>query len=182
MAFFDPFERFLDPFYDPTFDLSLPYVFVNDLTTPSDRLDKSWNRDRWGNRDRWDRTGWGDREARRRVPIQDRIPRHVDSRVMTEREGDVVWRPATDVFETSDYFIVHIDLPGVPKEDISIDLRDRELIVQGDSKGFNYECATSRVRERNIGRFRKHVYLPRDISIAKEDIDANYQDGLLELK
>ncbi|CAG8646381.1 3138_t:CDS:2 [Racocetra fulgida] len=159
---YDPFERFLDPFYDPTFDLGLPYLFVSDLTTPSgtnDRFDRWGPRDRGGNRDRMDRLGWGDRDARRRVPIQDRIPRHVESRVMTEREGD-----------------------GVPKEDISIDLRDRELIIQGESKGFTYECATSRVRERNIGRFRKHVFLPRDISVAKEDIDANYQDGLLEIK
>ncbi|CAG8782674.1 12539_t:CDS:2, partial [Gigaspora rosea] len=130
----------------------------------------------------WDRSGLGDREVRRRVPIQDRIPRHVESRVMTEREGDVVWRPATDVFETSEFFFIHIDLPGVPKDDISIDLRDRELIVQGDSKGFTYECATSRVRERNIGRFRKHVYLPRDISITKDDVEASYRDGLLEIK
>ncbi|CAG8845921.1 27158_t:CDS:2, partial [Racocetra persica] len=90
--------------------------------------------------------------------------------------------PATDVFETMEFFIAHVDLPGVPKEDISIDLRDRELIIQGESKGFTYECATSRVRERNIGRFRKHVFLPRGISVAKEDIDANYQDGLLEIK
>ncbi|KAF0420352.1 HSP20-like chaperone [Gigaspora margarita] len=158
---YDPFDRFLDPFYDPTLDLSLPFVFVNDLTTPTDRFDQWGNRDRLGNH---------------------RIPRHAESRVMTEREGDVVWRPATDVFETSEFFFIHIDLPGVPKDDISIDLRDRELIVQGDSKGFTYECATSRVRERNIGRFRKHVYLPRDISITKDDVEASYRDGLLEIK
>ncbi|CAG8707346.1 18774_t:CDS:1, partial [Racocetra persica] len=88
---YDPFERFLDPFYDPTFDLGLPYLFVSDLTRTTDRFDRWGPRDRVGNRDRWDRLGWEDREARRRVPIQDRIPRHVESRVMTEREGDVVW-------------------------------------------------------------------------------------------
>ncbi|KAF0485595.1 HSP20-like chaperone [Gigaspora margarita] len=63
-------------------------------------------------------------------------------------------KPETDVFETNDCFIVHCDLAGVPKEDISIDHRDRELVIQGESKhAATYETATSRVRERNLGRF-----------------------------
>ncbi|CAG8847241.1 17099_t:CDS:2, partial [Racocetra persica] len=91
--------------------------------------------------------------------------------------------PATDVFETNDYFIIHCDLPGVPREDISIDLRDHELIIQGESKrAATYESATSRVRERNLGRFRKHVYLPRDLTIEQNDIEAKYENGLLETK
>ncbi|CAG8782135.1 24002_t:CDS:2 [Dentiscutata erythropus] len=146
-----------DPFYDQTSDLNYPYTTTwNDWNNwPINTTDR-WN-DRWGNRD----LGMTDRGARRRAPIQDRIPRHVESRVMTEKEGDV----------------------GVPKEDISIDLRDRELIVQGESKRATaYETATSRVRERSLGRFRKHIYLPRDLSSEKMDIEAKYENGLLEIK
>ncbi|CAG8554933.1 1203_t:CDS:2 [Dentiscutata heterogama] len=179
MSFFRDHDPLYDPFYDQTLELNYPYTTTwNDWNNwPINTTDR-WN-DRWGNRD----LGTTDRGARLRVPIQDRIPRHVESRVMTEKEGDVVWRPATDVFETNDYFIIHCDLPGVPKEDISIDLRDRELIVQGESKRATaYETATFRVRERNLGRFRKHIYLPRDLSGEKKDIDAKYENGLLEIK
>ncbi|CAG8846870.1 26060_t:CDS:1, partial [Racocetra persica] len=80
-----------DPFYDQTFDLNYPYTTTwnewNNLPS-SDRW-TNWPSnvtDRWGNRD----YGTTDRGTRRRVPIQDRIPRHVESRVMTEKEGDVV--------------------------------------------------------------------------------------------
>ncbi|CAG8617478.1 14614_t:CDS:2, partial [Racocetra fulgida] len=142
-----------DSFYDQTFDLNYPYTTTwNEWNNPSDRW-TNWPSnvtDRWGNRD----YGTTDRGTRRRAPIQDRIPRHVESRVMTEKEGDVVWRE------------------GVPREDISIDLRDRELIVQGESKrAATYESATSRVRERSL-----------DLTIEQKDIEAKYENGLLEIK
>ncbi|CAG8676029.1 133_t:CDS:2 [Cetraspora pellucida] len=159
-------DPFYDPFYDQTFDLTYPYTTWSDWNNlPNSDRWTNWPinvTDRWGNRDQY---GTTDRGTRRRAPIQDRIPRHVESRVMTEKEGDVVWRE------------------GVPKEDISIDLRDRELIIQGESKrAVTYETATSRVRERNLGRFRKHVYLPRELSVEKKDIEAKYENGLLEIK
>ncbi|CAG8599890.1 41738_t:CDS:2 [Gigaspora margarita] len=172
----DPiYDQIYDPIYDRSFDLNYPYTTWNDWPTndrwPLNTTDR-WT-DRWGNRD----LGTTDRGTRRRVPIQDRIPRHVESRIMAEKEGDVVWR------QTNDCFIVHCDLPGVPKEEISIDHRDRELVIQGESKrAATYETATSRVRERNLGRFRKHIYLPRELSGEKPDIEAKYENGLLEIK
>ncbi|CAG8793625.1 10368_t:CDS:2, partial [Dentiscutata erythropus] len=85
--------------------------------------------------------------------------------------------PATDVFDTNKAFIIHIDLPGVPKEDISIELRKLELTAHGESKRkLTYEAATSRVRERKIGKFRKVVFLPRDCDLNRENIEANFQN------
>lgn len=41
------------------------------------------------------------------------FPRHVGARVMTTAEGDVIWRPAADIFETEKEIVVHCDLPWV---------------------------------------------------------------------
>ncbi|CAG8649074.1 5129_t:CDS:2, partial [Acaulospora morrowiae] len=126
------------------------------------------------------------RDVGNRIPIQERIPRHVGSRVMTEREGDVVWRPSTDVYETNEAIFIHVDLPGVPKEEISVDLRDREIVISGERRrGPSYEAATSRVRERQIGKFRKENIILSyfiDMSLDRESIEAKYLDGLLEIK
>ena len=76
---------------------------------------------------------------------------------------------------------MHVDLPGVPKEEINIDITDDQLVITGVHKGVSgFESASSRVRERNIGRFRKIVRLPAGMD--QEKIQAKYENGLLEVK
>ncbi|KNC96955.1 uncharacterized protein SPPG_07775 [Spizellomyces punctatus DAOM BR117] len=113
--------------------------------------------------------------------VSHRIPRHVASRVLYTNDGDVIWRPAADVFETDDAIVVHVDLPGVPKDEINIEVSGNQLIIHGEHKGVKgFESATSRVRERNIGRFRKIINLPAGVDTDK--IQAKYENGLLEVK
>jgi HSP20 family molecular chaperone IbpA len=108
------------------------------------------------------------------------FPRHVASRVMVNENGNVIWRPAADIFETDDSIIVHVDLPGVPKEEIHVNVRGSDLIIWGEHKA-SYEAASSRVRERQIGKFRKIVTMPLD-DIDTDNIDAKVENGLLEVK
>ncbi|CAG8491816.1 5683_t:CDS:2 [Ambispora gerdemannii] len=189
------FGGFYDPFfdYDPQFDLDFSWPWTGrGVSAQGDRSvgvqgadsGREERYERGDHRDS-DRDDYGDisRGVTRRIPIQDRVPRHASSRIMTEREGDTVWRPATDVLANDNEFIIHVDLPGVPKTEIQIDLRDRELVIQGESKQQEaYKAASSRVRQRNIGKFRKHVYLPRNMTLDKDHIQAAFNDGLLEIK
>ena len=109
---------------------------------------------------------------------------------MRTNEGDLIWRPATDIYETLDAIVVHCDLPGVPKQEINIEMSNDQLIISGNHKGVSgFESASSRVRgikyiinswlERRIGKFRKIVRLPSGTESDK--IHAKYQDGLLEV-
>ena len=55
------------------------------------------------------------------------------------------------------------------------------MIIQGNHKGVQgFESASSRVRERAIGRFRKIVRLPSGIDAQK--VEAKSENGLLEVK
>ncbi|KAL1918680.1 uncharacterized protein VTP21DRAFT_2702 [Calcarisporiella thermophila] len=122
----------------------------------------------------WSFTGSGNYDER-----GFRIPRHVGSRVMTAREGDVVWRPATDVTETDQDLLIVCDLPGVPKEHVQLNMRDEDLVIEGETPD-RYPGATSCVRERNIGKFRKHVHLPAGVD--RNKIRANCDNGILEIR
>ena len=42
--------------------------------------------------------------------------------------------PACEVHETSDHYLMSFDLPGVAKEDVKIEMRDREIIVSGERR------------------------------------------------
>lgn len=109
------------------------------------------------------------------------IPRHLNSRIYGTGEG-TFWRPATDVYVEGDAVIIHVDLPGVPKEDICIDTNDSDqLTIHGEAKlPYEFKAATSHVRERNIGRFRKIIRLPYGCILS--NVSAVYKDGLLEIK
>ncbi|KAI9007170.1 HSP20-like chaperone [Gaertneriomyces semiglobifer] len=104
--------------------------------------------------------------------IAHRIPRHVPSRLLYTDKGDVIWRPTADVFETDEAFVIHVDLPGVPKHDIKIEMEGYQLTIHGTSPHHGFESATSRVRERHIGRFRKIINLPTTADV-DADVDRN---------
>ncbi|KAJ3371196.1 hypothetical protein GGF31_003619 [Allomyces arbusculus] len=110
-----------------------------------------------------------------------RIPRHLGSRILDTMEG-TLWRPACDVYEVGSDIVIHVDVPGVPKEDIQIDTNDiDEIQIHGEAKRFDeFQAASSRVRERNIGRFRKVIRLPPGCLLT--NITARYKDGLLEVR
>lgn len=43
-------------------------------------------------------------------------------------------RPATDIIELPDGFLLVMDLPGVSREDLSVELRGAELVVRGRAR------------------------------------------------
>ncbi|KAI9183241.1 hypothetical protein H9P43_004158 [Blastocladiella emersonii ATCC 22665] len=110
------------------------------------------------------------------------VPRHLGSRIL-ETVGGELWRPASDVYETEDGALVaHIDLPGVPRHAIIIDTNDMdEITVHGEApQAQEFQAASSRVRERNIGKFRKILRMPPGCDYS--NIKATYKDGLLEIR
>ncbi|MFD1051079.1 Hsp20/alpha crystallin family protein, partial [Kibdelosporangium lantanae] len=46
--------------------------------------------------------------------------------------GDVPWSPPADVTEADDAYTVEIELPGVRREDVDVELNGNELVVTGE--------------------------------------------------
>ena len=46
-------------------------------------------------------------------------------------EGDLCWRPATDVYETEDSFVVQLDLAGMDAAQIEVVCDGQHLVVRG---------------------------------------------------
>jgi HSP20 family protein len=44
------------------------------------------------------------------------------------------WLPAADVSETDDAYVVEIELPGVKRDDVDVELNGNELVVTGELK------------------------------------------------
>ena len=87
------------------------------------------------------------------------------------------WAPAMDVHESSDAYVVTVELPGTKKDDISIEAHDNVLTIKGEKKSEREESNEHRhYRERSYGSFSRSLRLPAD---ATDDVKASFRDGVL---
>lgn len=87
------------------------------------------------------------------------------------------WVPAADVYEEAERYIVTLDLPGVDRSALQIDVENSRLIIRGNRAA---EGETAHRRERPRGKFTRTFSVPR--SIDQEQIEAEYKDGVLYVR
>ena len=89
------------------------------------------------------------------------------------------WSPLADLEESEDAYTVEIDLPGVQREDIDIQLTDRQLTVSGELKE-KERTGVLRRRTRRVGQFHYSVTLPAEADADK--VTAHLDDGVLTVR
>jgi HSP20 family protein len=88
------------------------------------------------------------------------------------------WFPMLDVAETADEFIVHLEAPGVHKENLDINLTGTLLTITGRRELMpEVSGETYLRREREVGRFVRTLRLPAPVM--EKEVKAVYQDGVL---
>lgn len=92
-----------------------------------------------------------------------------------EVSAAVPWSPMADVYETGDAYIVEAEVPGAHKDQMDIQLNERELVVSGDIT--ERQDGRLRRKERRRGRFEYRVYLPGDID--PDGVRAELSEGVL---
>ncbi len=90
------------------------------------------------------------------------------------------WSPKIDVFERENRLVTRVDLPGVKKEDVSVEVTDGQLALSGERKHEKEEKKDNFYRsEREYGSFYRAVPLPEGVTL--EDVKATFSDGVLEV-
>ncbi len=97
------------------------------------------------------------------------------------REGlERKWLPLVDIYEDKDSFVVKAELPGVKKEDVTIEIKDTVLTLSGERKQEGEVKKENYHRiERVYGKFTRSFTLPGSVKI--EGVHAQYKDGVLEI-
>ena len=88
--------------------------------------------------------------------------------------------PTTDIFETDDALKVVMEMPGVDKSDLDVDLENDVLSVSGRIDLAKYEKLQPVYTEYNIGHYRRTFNLSSS-RINQERIAAEMKDGVLTL-
>ena len=89
------------------------------------------------------------------------------------------WLPVADIEETDDAWIIEAELPGVDRKDVTVELRDSELLISGEIKQKERKGVLRR-RTRRTGEFEYRVTLPGQTDA--ESIDASLHDGVLTVR
>lgn len=87
------------------------------------------------------------------------------------------FNPSLDIEESEGAYLVTVDLPGIKKDDLQINMTGRTLSISGERK--KEDKGQGRYYERSYGRFVRSLTLPEDVKA--DDIEAHYEDGVLKL-
>jgi len=120
------------------------------------------------------------------ITLQDRMNRlfedatkrraHSESETSSEFER-ADWVPASDIYETAESYSIAIDLPGVERNALEIEVDDNRLIIKGVR---NIDSETSRRTERPTGKFIRTFTVPS--AVDQNLIGAEYKDGVLTVR
>ena len=110
--------------------------------------------------------------------------------MMPNVAADLPWVPLGDISETDDAFVVRVDLPGVSKDKIDIQLQNRELIITGEIPDQQQEEQEQQQKkqdnnerrhrtQRPTGRFEFRAILPGDVNA--DGVTAQLKDGVLNV-
>ncbi|WP_024953838.1 Hsp20/alpha crystallin family protein [Sulfurospirillum arcachonense] len=88
--------------------------------------------------------------------------------------------PKVNTRELDDAYYIDVDLPGIKKEDIDIDIHDGMLTIKGE-RNFKDEIKEEDYYkvETSFGKFQRAFSVPDNIDT--ENISASYENGVLEV-
>jgi HSP20 family protein len=89
--------------------------------------------------------------------------------------------PRTDIKQTPTQYILTMDLPGMDKNNINVEVKNGMLMVSGDRNTQKEVQGNQFYRqERSFGQFSRALRLPDDAKA--DDLRADYKNGVLEIK
>ena len=118
--------------------------------------------------------------------LQNRINRMFEesfggSRDLDDKMNSRAWMPAVDIYEGENGIIVAVELPGVSKQNVSVEVKDDVLTLKGERRANPAVKEDSYfLRERLFGPFKRTFTLHQNIR--PELIKAKFKEGILEIE
>ena len=87
--------------------------------------------------------------------------------------------PSVNSLENNDSFEIDLAVPGMKKEDFTIELNDKVLVISSETSN-TMENDKMRLNEFNFSSFQRSFRVPD--SVDQDKIKANYKNGILKIK
>ena len=95
--------------------------------------------------------------------------------------GSPVLRPSVDIAESEKGYSVKVEIPGVEKDDLKLEVHEESLVIRGEkrheaeSDEEGYHCI-----ERSFGQFQRTLSLPDNADTS--NIEAQFKNGVVTIK
>ena len=92
----------------------------------------------------------------------------------------LLWSPIIEMYSDKDKITLRVEVPGIKKEDINIDIVGNNLVIKGERKSESCSRARDYIQcEMSYGNFYRSLPLPSEVR--ESGIKANYCDGILQI-
>ena len=133
-------------------------------------------------------SGWGGSTGRALQRMGDEMDRMFEdfgfgrrwTRPLWRETGTEGWAPEIDVVQKNNELTIRADLPGMKRDEVSVDITDEAVTIQGERKRESEETREGYYRsERSYGTFCRVVPLPE--GAMADQAKAHFRDGVLEI-
>jgi HSP20 family protein len=91
------------------------------------------------------------------------------------------WKPVVDIYDKAGSIIIHAELPGVTKDNVTIEVKENILTLKGERVEVKEVSEDKYFRkERSFGSFYRAFTLPSTIN--PDNIKATFKDGVLKIE
>lgn len=111
-------------------------------------------------------------------PIRDLLA--IQQRLDRYAPGPAGWKPAVDLHETPDSYVIAAEVPGMSREDLEIHAHEGRITISGVRRERAGPCEQYHRIERGHGGFSRTFQLP--LPIDADAITADLRDGVLTVK
>ncbi len=118
------------------------------------------------------------------LALQDRMSRLFDGIERAGGSGEDFesssWAPPVDIYETRDEVVVKVEVPGVTRDRVEVEVKDDVLTIRGE-RPFERDVARENYHrvERPYGKFKRSFIL--GIPVRVDQVKAVCRDGVLEV-
>ena len=118
------------------------------------------------------------------LELQERMNRLFDETLSRDRLDEPqaphgAWVPVADVFERADAYVVELELPGLDRDDVTVQAHGDELVVRGERRPAGGRPEAFHRLERRHGPFARAFRFPEGIDAS--GIGAELREGILRL-
>ncbi len=95
-------------------------------------------------------------------------------------KNETCYTPVCEIVEQEKFFAISIDMPGMKKDDINLEVKDAQLYITGERKKTASTASESVLKSEKVyGKFARVFTIPQNVNT--DAIDAKFDNGVLEV-
>lgn len=112
--------------------------------------------------------------------VRNLIDRAFEESAAVKSQATRAWRPPVDLFEDENAFTLQLELPGIDRDKIEVEVTADELVIRGERLYVKPESGNIVHSERVYGQFQRSFRL--GVPVQNNAVEANYKDGVLSIR